>query len=233
MVRVVAKRKAVESQLDFKGEYTLIDCTSHNSDKFFAQGLSPFWLGRDGGCICYDGLKAWNMENAWQYSKVYKQHTDKSGNPTKDYFKWRDKGWNKKTADRYPQGRGAIPEYSWWKVAGEYRQLGYIEARKQIYIPLYAKLVSETPAYKCLVQMHNEGRNLVLADFDGYNNFKTRPKMSWFDVLQCERRKMGHAFVLAMMLEGLIKVEEEEGCKKVLLLFDQLTNLPSCDIDLL
>ena len=230
MIRVVSKRRSVEQQLDFTNSYTLIDCTSHNADKVFAQGLSPFWLGRDCGVECYDGLKAWNMENAWQYAKVYKQHVDASGKPTQEYFKWRDIGWGKKSADRYPMGRGAKPEWSWWKVDGRFKRLGYIEARKHIYIPLYAKLVVKTEAYARLLQMKNAGMNLVLADFDGYNNFKTRPKMSWYDVLHCERRKMGHGFVLAMMLEGLIKVNGNKiVLDKSLVQQDQ----PTLDIDTL
>jgi hypothetical protein len=39
-------------------------------------------------------------------------------------------------------------------------------------------------------------------DFDGYDHVSLG--MSLADVLHCEERKMGHAFVLAMMLEGLI-----------------------------
>ena len=74
MVRVAAKMKPIESQIDFKGNYTVIDCTSHNPDEVMRTGLSPFFLGRDTGIECYDGLRAWNMENAWQYSKVYAQH---------------------------------------------------------------------------------------------------------------------------------------------------------------
>lgn len=206
MIRVVAKTRPVESQLDFKGDYVAIDCTSHNPDEVMSRGLSPFYLGRDSGVVCYDGLKAWNMENAWQYAKVYRCHADSSGNPTAEYFKWRDKGWSKKSADRHPMGRGAKPLYSLWKTD----HLGYIEARKQIYIPLYAKLVVRTEAFARLKAMHDSGKNLVLLDFDGYNNFKTRPKMSWCDVLHNDKRKMGHAFVLAMLLEGFLTIENNK-----------------------
>lgn len=206
MTRVVAKTQPVESQLDFKGDYVLVDCTSHNSDEVMSRGLSPFYLGRDSGVECYDGHRAWNMENAWQYAKVYRCHVDDSKNPTTEYFKWRDRGWSKKTADRYPMGRGAKPLYSLW----ESDQLGYVEARKRIYLPLYAKLVVKTEAFARLRKMHDTGMNLVLADFDGYNNFKTRPKMTWFDVLHSEKRKMGHAFVIAMLLEGLVKVDGDK-----------------------
>lgn len=207
MVRVVSKRKPVEQQLDFKGEYTLVDCTSHNQDSVMSRGLSPFFLGRDTGVECYDGLRAWNMENAWQYAKVYKQHTDASGSPTQEYFKWRDYGWSKLSADRHPMGIGTKPLYSLWRVDGKLKHLGYVEAREQIYLPLYATLVVKTEAFKRLKAMHEAGTCLVLADFDGYNNFKTRPKMTWADVLHCDKRKMGHAFVLAMLLERLVSVE--------------------------
>lgn len=205
MVRVVSKRRSLESQLDFQGKYVAVDCTSHNQDKVYSKGLSPFYLGP---AECYDGLEAMNMENAWQYAKVYKQHVDSSGNPTAEYFKWRDNGWRKKRADRYPMGKGAIPEYSLWKVDGEWKKLGYVEARKQIYVPIYAKLVVKTDAFKRLKKFYDDGKDIALVDFDGYNNFRARPKMMWLDVLNCDKRKMGHAFVIAMLLEGIVKVKD-------------------------
>lgn len=71
------------------------------------------------------------MENAWQYAKVYKQHTH-NGAPTSDYWDWARAGWSNPSAVRFPMGRGAKPEYSLW----DGQRLGYIEARKKIYAPL-------------------------------------------------------------------------------------------------
>lgn len=73
-----------------------------------------------------------NMENAWQYAKVYKRHTSSLGNPTSDYWVWARQGWSSRIANRYPMGKGSKPEYSLWN--GE--KLGYIDARRKIYAPL-------------------------------------------------------------------------------------------------
>ena len=63
-----------------------IDTTSRS--KSWSQGLSPFYLGP---CQLYNGYVAKNVENAWQYSKVYMEHVDQDSNPTPEYFEWRNK----------------------------------------------------------------------------------------------------------------------------------------------
>ena len=88
--------------------------------------------------------------------------------------------------------------YSWWD--GD--KLDYIEARKRIYIPLYAEAVKKSEAFKNLKTMHDTGEDLFLQDFDGYN-FRALD-LSFEEVINDPRRKMGHAFVLAMLLEGFI-----------------------------
>lgn len=165
-----------------------INTTSHSE---WTRDLSPFLLGP---CAMYDGLESLNMENAWQFSKVYADQVDIDHNPLPEWYKWRDKGIASKFAYRYPKGKGAIPLYSYWN--GE--KLSYIEARKLIYIPLYVNAVKNTHGYKYLKKLYINGENIVLWDFDGYNHHKLN--MSLDDVLHCTTRKMGHAFVLAMML---------------------------------
>jgi len=71
---------------DLKGK-TLINVTSQSKD--YGRELSPFLLGP---CKLYEGLVSENMENAWQYSKVYPCH-DNNGKPSNDYFKWAIAGW--------------------------------------------------------------------------------------------------------------------------------------------
>lgn len=182
--------------------YELIDVTSRNPDPII-RSVSPFLLGP---VDCYDGLISRNVENAWQYSKVYPEENGKDGNPTPDYFRWRDYGFNKSFADRYLKGKGSIPCYSYWKTELGYEHLGYIEARKKIYIPLYKKAVLDTPGLKKIMEKASEGRNIALVDFDGYNHIKLG--MSMQDVINCDSKKMGHAFVIKMILdermEGII-----------------------------
>ena len=169
-----------------------IDTTSRSKHAWSKQ-LSPFFLGP---IELYGGMTSKNMENAWQFSKVYKCHLNDLGLPTYEYTNWALKGWESKFAYRYPMGRGAKPEYSFW----DGKIYTYIEARKKIYAPLYAKAVRETDAFKRLQTMVNAGLSIWLRDFDGYDHKALG--MSYQDVINCESRKMGHAFVLGMMLEN-------------------------------
>lgn len=165
-----------------------INTTSRS--KTWSKGLSPFYLGP---VNLFGGLVAQNVENAWQYLKVYEEDTDAFGNPSRSYYKWAREGFKQTRANRYPKGKGRKPLYSYW----DGQHLTYVEARKKIYCPLYSAVVEKTEAYQKLQGLFAEG-NLHLRDFDGYDHHAAG--MSFEEVLNCETRKMGHAFVLAMML---------------------------------
>ena len=49
----------------------------------------------------------------------------------------------------------------------------------------------------------------MLIDFDGYNIHHPRYNFTYNDAISCNLLKMGHGFVLAMLLEGLINVDEK------------------------
>jgi hypothetical protein len=218
MIRIVGKRGkgSFESQLDdaAKGkEFVVVDCTSGNKDMEMVRGLSPFYLGP---VETYDGLVSETFERAWQCAKVYPWMVDSANNPDSRYFAWRDEMWAKKGFEskldiRFPAGKGNARKclYAWWKVDGEFKKLGYVEGRKYIYLPLYARAVVKTDAYRRLCEMRDAGKNLMLLDFDGYNPFHSRYNFTYNDVVHCPLLKMGHGFVLAMLLEGLIKVDEK------------------------
>ena len=220
MIRVVGRRGkgSFESQLDdaAKGqEFVRIDCTSNNTDPVMREGLSPFYLGP---VECYDGLVSQTFERAWQCAKVYPWTLGADGNPNASYFAWRDemwamKGFGDKMSIRFPVGKKNVGKcrYSWWKVDGEFQPLDYIPARKAIYIPLYAKAVVKTEAFRRLVELRDSGKNLMLIDFDGYNPWHPHYGFtSYNDVIHCSLLKMGHCFVLAMLLDGVIRVEDGE-----------------------
>jgi len=160
--------------------------------------LSPFVLGPVQTYL--PGVVAQRFENLWQYSKVYKQHVGYDGFPLTGWFMWRTKGWADLHAHRYPMGRGTKPEYSYWD--GE--KLGYIEARKKIYAMYYFVHVIKTKSFKYLEKLYSIRGEVVLRDYDAYDHIKLG--MSLVDVINNPGRIMGHAFVLAMLLEG--KLEE-------------------------
>jgi hypothetical protein len=171
---------------------TAINTTSLSPN--WSVGLSPFHVGP---VELYDGHVAKNVENAYQFCKVYKIHTDDWGEPTKEYWEWAKKGWDTQRGIRYPFGKQAIPEYTLWKG----KKLGYIEARKQVYIPCYANAVRKTDAFKKLKEIYEEnGKNITLWDVDGYDYLALGKTIE--ECIEDPTRILGHAFVLAMLLEG-------------------------------
>lgn len=157
--------------------------------------LSPMLLGP---VHLYSGIISRNVENAWQYSKLYEAHAT-AGVPTREYWDWAMKGWSSIRAERYPMGKGASPLYSLWNG----KRLGYIEARKRIYIPMYAAAVrAYRPQLLSYLEMVAQKQDIVLNDFDAYDRHALG--YSWEDVVNDPSRKMGHGFVLAMMIEGVL-----------------------------
>lgn len=172
----------------------IINTTSRSSG--WSRGLSPFFIGPVklySVAPCKEALK---VENAWQYSKVYKQHDN--GWPTSFYFDWAKKGFENSIAVRYPMGKGAVPEYFYWNE----EKLTYIEARRKIYIPLYKEAVSKTEAYKELKRIYKSRGEITLFCYDGYDHREFG--FSWEDVINHPKLSMGHGFVLAMMLEDYL-----------------------------
>ena len=179
-----------------KNPYDCPEVSTVSSSGASIRELSPFILGPIDTYI--PGVQSMNFENLWQYSKVYFEHTVE-GEPSRDYCSWRDGGWADKRAHRYPMTKGRKPEYSLWD--GE--KLGYTVARKRIYATIYAKYVAQTVAYELLEELYKEHGEVTLKDYDAYDHIKMG--MSLVQVINNPSRKMGHAFVLAMMLEGVLE----------------------------
>lgn len=186
MVKVIGPRDPKDS--------AAINTTSRSVT--WSKGLSPFFVGP---VDLYCDETAWNVENAWQFSKVYQKHIGADGNPSAEYFEWARSGWRDKKAHRYPMGKGAIPLFSWW----DGKKFSYIEARKHIYIPLYAKAVSQTSAFEQLKEIYLANGKVTLWDFDGYDH--VQHGKSYTDVINDPDKKCGHAFVLAMLLENCLE----------------------------
>ena len=66
----------------------VINTTSRS--KTWSRGLSPFFIGP---IDLYSGYKSINMENAWQFSKVYEYYLEEDGSIGERYFKWAQDGW--------------------------------------------------------------------------------------------------------------------------------------------
>lgn len=196
MIRVL--RPTESEKLD--GYRQVINVTTRGKSAF--RRLSPMLLGP----VYVDGkFYAANVENAWQFSKVYPQHVDMLADhrkePTPEWFEWSEQGRNDSWAHRYPMGKGAKPLASWWN--GSYR--GYISARHSIYVPMYENTVrqQEPVLLNNLVTRARQCDELIIQDFDAYDHHGEG--MTLDDVLNNPDRKMGHGFVLAMMIEEEIR----------------------------
>lgn len=155
--------------------------------------LSPFFLGP----VQAGRIEFYNFENLWQYSKVYPSlgHLGTDGLPSEVWHDWFAGGAKRRRAERYPAGKGAVPAYTWSRG----RCWSYTSARKLIYIPEYAKLAAETKLFRKLQEAYDDGAHIVLQDFDAYDHLALH--YSWEQVMNDATRKMGHGFVIAMMLE--------------------------------
>ena len=223
-------------------ERVIIDLTSRNSDKYFASQVSPFYVGPVTGT---DGARADSLEVFWQVGKVFPNH-DQKGEPTDEYFRYRERMYRAKPGEipkpimRHPYHQFGFEAedmlyWPWWnKETGKYDKLSYLEGRKRVYIPEYAKLVAHTPALKYLKQLLDEGKKIALLDFDGFNYYSEESMKVRYRayVLKCKKEKrpilvgekdftdirdmksavdfaytpVGHAFVVKALLQGDLEV---------------------------
>lgn len=229
-------------------DYIVIDVTSRATrDKAFmkehpsfAEDLSPFFIGP---VVSSDGVKAYIFEIFWQCGKVYPCHDD-NGKPNEAFFEWRNSFYGKQTCtkdlmrhachDLGYENKDARYFAYFNKEKGKYEALGYVAARKKVYVPEYAKLIANTPSFLWLKSLVGQGKKIALVDFDGYNygypkamelqhqaylnkckKQGTSPKQSLSDflaiknmkdVLSCPFLPAGHGFVIKALLQGDLEV---------------------------
>lgn len=185
--------KVVSYQFKAPDQALVINTTSRSDN--WSRGLSPFFCGP---VVLYDQFVAQNVENAWQYSKVYEYYLEDDGSVGERYFKWASDGWDSKKAERYPMGKGSVPLFTYW----DGLRLSYTEARKKVYIPVYAEAVQKTDAFQQLKKLYETGQDLYLRDFDAHS---LEPgTFDYWALWDNAKIKVGHGYVLAMLLEGLI-----------------------------
>ena len=190
------------NQLPDINDYIVIDVTSRvvRDKRFmaehptFAKDLSPICMGP---ITSNDGVVAETFEQLYQCSKVYPGKFDENGNlvtkfvdengdPTPDYFKWRNEMFTKvkcgKGDARHPN-RLLNCEHSdtlyflhYNKYTKEYEKLNFVESRKKFYIETYAKYAFKTESYKYLKNLVKEGKKIALMDFDAINYYSDTAK---------------------------------------------------------
>lgn len=128
----------------------------------------------------YDKTVTWNHPNEVHFSI-------KNNKPTKEYWNWRNKGLKNKYYVRYPVGyyhrhkclfslikRDNIseddkknPKFIDCDEMGFYEKLDYIEARKELYMKEYCRLVKKEPKFVELQEKLLRGENLLILEVDG------------------------------------------------------------------
>lgn len=198
---------------------TRVDVTSANLK--YRKDLSPLFVGPT---TAPDGTVFDRFENAWQYSKVYPQlgHYGKlSKTETPKWFEWRKRGQTKlrngkgiRTDSRVSKlkkvwrdtGKPWTPMHSRW---GN-EQLGYIEARKKIYVPEYLKLIRKT---KTIKQLKKSQDSYLFIDLDGPPKVEELSGELLEKMLNDPNHLFGHGYCVAAIVAGLDDALEEM-CKK-------------------
>jgi hypothetical protein len=165
----------------------IVPAISHSKEW---RSLSPFYLGP---CRVRDGMFH-NLENLWQFSKVYTHlgHLSVRNGITEAWYNWYSRGMKLTEAQRYPAGRYQKPAFSYYRG----KRLSYVTARKLIYIPYYAHLAAQTDEFKRIRAEYDKGARVIIQDFDCYQTDKPLD-----EIIEDPLRSMGHGFVLAAMLE--------------------------------
>jgi len=116
----------------------------------------------------YDNRIIWK----WKAERHVLLCSDGTFDITPEYFIWRKSGMYAKDAIRYPVGFKdrkrclfALKEDENENVIP--KRLNYIESRKEIYCPLYEKLVKKEKQFSELKERLNKGENLLIIEVDG------------------------------------------------------------------
>ena len=190
-----------------------------------------------------------NIENHYQFSKVYRDipqvsipysskdprivwnwsaetHIDVNGNLTPQYWRWREAGKNNPHPVRNPVGWNHLKncQFSLAKdepISETNPRLNYIEARTQIYVPVYLEAALQHPLFIELWGRLQRGENLLLIDVDGphqesleYYRGKYRVSENFIEnhsilatsenlniLLNDPKHPFGHCFALAHALQ--------------------------------
>ena len=203
MIVIESKRRKAANILKEYPDAILADVTSHATDDLVK--LSPFYPHGGIPVPFSEGYTAMCVEAIWQGLKVFE-----SADVDVEMFRNGTMKNIKRTVRRFGKPLGHRKEVNGTEL------LGYIEARKQIYIPTYRWVLENKVAsiIERLKRASEEGKTIVLLDYDtnaDVENGKT---------------PLSHASLVKAYVEGIYpygekKLEEKEKGNVVQLnLFD-------------
>lgn len=188
MIIVESKRKKAATILKKYPDAILADVTSGAKDGLIK--LSPFYPHGDIPVPFSEGYTATCVEAIWQGLKVF----EGSDVDTSLFLNDTMKGL-KRTVRKYGKPLGHRKG-----VNGE-ELLGYIEARKQIYIPTYKWVLEHKVAYviERLREASNSGKTIVLLDYDTNAD------------VEDAKKPLSHASLIKAYAEGIYPYEETKN----------------------
>lgn len=188
-----------------------IDVTSGSGNKINgipAKTLSPMTLGP---VIDENGLEANFFESYWQGGKMwpsaghFKEGSDTL--PSEIWYKFREKVYKLKRAKRrpLPLKEFGTPTASFYND----KPYGYVESRKDIYVPIYHQLIKDLPVIQEMKKLLDEGTNIMIIDGDGapksvYPEGLEMTKENWDKMIDDPKYKFGHGYVVAGLLAGIL-----------------------------
>ena len=133
------------------------------------------------------------FENYWQSGKRYPDI------PAKTITDW----WKKQTKGkrRFPDGKNKNVLYAKFPHIND--NLGYIDSRKQVYVPEYYELIKDNSVLIDLKNRLNSGESFTVYDFDGIRDNNGNPTSAEvnLELLQDKildtRTPFGHGYVVA------------------------------------
>jgi len=155
---------------------------------------------------------------------VYPQlgHVDKDTNePNGVWRRWRDTGFQllNKTKGvskgvRTPKEVSGLKKMvregnlkSWAPIYAVHngKKLSYIEARKEVYVPIYRELIEKLAVLKAIRHLVDSGQNVMILDLDGpplseWPNGMPVTKESLKTMLNDPKHPFGHGYVVSMAL---------------------------------
>lgn len=227
----------------YPGFTTVTVTTASMSGRF--KSLSPFYLSDSNGIIFENEWqfskiyatvpKTTQRKSRWDSTVIWEHpreiHIAENGEVTEEYYRWRAKGMSNEFAVRYPVSRNhrgkCVGSYQFLGVCGGNEiysgPIGYIPARKAIYLKRYTELIQDVPEFLELIEYYNNGGNLLIADVDGprqesmgYYQQKYGVSKNWIDqgtveateenlniLLNDSRHPFGHGFCLAAAIQGI------------------------------
>ena len=135
-----------------------------------------------------------NLENYFQYNKVYEKEVDSNGKIKKEFYEMRIKGYKDDKPHRRKYTKQDKCLYSLWKD----KKYNYIESR-YFYCHYYEMLAKKEDDYKHLVKLINKGYNIMICGYDAYEMNENNVKESYLSV----DKPFGHERVLYTMLRGV------------------------------